>query len=147
MLQRVQTIYLLLAILTIAGFCFAPGIQYQSLEGSLKNVAIWDVKYFFKGYLFFINPILLGIAAGLALISIFLYKKRSLQMTLTLLSIVPILASVAYTLYFFQTKETALDILYTAWNALAILPVIFLVLAYRGIKKDEELIKGLDRLR
>jgi hypothetical protein len=36
---------------------------------------------------------------------------------------------------------------YTPWNAIAILPVVFLLLAYRGIQKDEALIKGLDRLR
>jgi hypothetical protein len=148
MLQRIQTIYLLLALLSIAGLAFAPVIRYENIDLKfVRDLAAWDVKHFYKGYFIFINIISLGISAGLILLSIFLYKKRGLQSALALLAILPVLTVESYVLYFFQTKESSMDMLYTAWNLVAILPVVFLLLAYRGIRKDEELIKGLDRLR
>ncbi len=148
MIQRIQTVYLILAILTIAAFAFVPVVRYESPDFKLvRALAGWDVKHFYEGYFIFLNIIFLGISAGVALLSIFLFKKRSLQSALTLFAILPILTSAGYIFYFFQTKESSLDMVYTPWNAIAILPVVFLLLAYRGIQKDEALIKGLDRLR
>lgn len=148
MIQRIQTIYLILAILTLAAFQFAPVIQYEAPEVKyLRKVAAWDVKHFVNGYYVFVVPILGGIAAGFSLISIFLFKQRNVQALLCWVAMFFHLLSAGFIYYFFRTKETPIDIVYTIWNLSAIPPVVFLLLAYFAIQKDEALVKSMDRLR
>lgn len=148
MLQRIQTIYLLLAITTIAAFLFAPVIRYEAPDIKYVNdLQAWDVKPFISGYFIFIIAILEGIAIGFSLIAIFLYKRRAFQIALSWLALLLHAACAAYIFYFFQTKENPIDIIYTVWNLAAIPPLIFLILAIINIKKDEALVKSMDRLR
>jgi len=148
MLQRIQTIYLLLAIATIASFLFAPVIRFEAADIKYVNdVQAWDIKPFISGYFVFIVAILEGIAIGFSLIAIFLYKRRSFQVALSWLALFLHAACAAYIYYYFQTKENPIDIIYTLWNLAAIPPVIFLILAIINIKKDEALVKSMDRLR
>ncbi len=148
MLQRIQTIYLLLAIATIAAFLFAPVIRYEAADiNYVNNVQAWDVKPFISGYYVFIVAILEGIAIGFALIAIFLFKRRAFQVAFSWIALFFHLATAAYIFYFFQTKENPIDIIYTAWNPAAIPPVIFILLAIINIKKDDALVRSMDRLR
>jgi len=85
----------------------------------------------------------------LSLLIIFLFKKRNYQMILTgiliLLISIFIGASLAYSFNIISKYDAA----FTSWYKL-IIPVIQLilsVLAYRGVKKDEDLVKSYDRLR
>jgi len=148
MVQRIQTIYLLLAISTIAAFLFAPVIRYEAPDIKyVSDIQAWDVKPFISGYYVFIVAILEGIAIGFSLIAIFLYKRRQFQVILSWLALLLHASSAAYIFYYFQTKENPIDIIYTVWNLAAIPPVIFLLLAIINIKKDEALVKSMDRLR
>lgn len=148
MIQRVQTIYLLLAILSVAAFQFAPVIRYEAPDIQyVRNLAAWDVSKFISGYFVFVVPILDGIAAGFSLIAIFLYKKRNIQSLLCWIAILLHLAVVAHIAYFFQTTNTPIDIIYTLWNLAAIPPVVFWLLAHFAIQKDEALVKSMNRLR
>ncbi|MBS1935801.1 MAG: DUF4293 family protein, partial [Bacteroidetes bacterium] len=79
-----------------------------------------------------------------ALIAIFLYKNRKLQLRICIAGIIISLLNIF--LYYRETKtftEGNYDL--TAILAIAI-PVLF-ILAARGINKDEKLVKSLDRLR
>ncbi len=148
MLQRIQTVYLLLAIASIVAFLFAPVIRYEATDiNYVKDLPAWDVKPFFSGYYFFVVLIFEGIAVGLSLIAIFLFKRRQLQLGFCWMVLFFHLATTAYIFYFFQTKATPIDIIYTLWNLAAIPPAIFVALAYHHIKKDEQLVKSMDRLR
>jgi multidrug transporter EmrE-like cation transporter len=134
--------------MALVGFQFAPVIRFEAPEVKyIRQVPAWDVKFFAIGYFFFVIPILGGIAAGLSLIAIFLYRKRNLQSIFCLLAIFFHLLAVGYIFYFFQTKETPIDIVYTVWNLVALPPVVLLGLAYWAIQKDEALVKSMDRLR
>jgi hypothetical protein len=78
------------------------------------------------------------------LIDIFLYKNRKLQQRITILAIIVSLLNIF--LYYEQTQkfvEGNYDL--TAVLSLAI--PVFLILAARGIYKDQKLVKSLDRLR
>lgn len=126
--------------------------------------------YFFKGYevgktfiynsevyKVFINAILTGSAAGLALIAIFLFRKRPLQMLLCWLSMLLMICAMAFVYYKYVTMECAYDYvtqkltecysLYTPWNALGAAAVVMLLAAFYYIRRDEELIKSEARLR
>lgn len=135
MIQRVQTLWLLLAaaasFLTL-NFAFYSGTTAEGayLELNAKeNIPI----------------LILSVAtAVLALVTIFLYKNRKLQMKLTLVGLgVSILTLV---LYFKKTSEFA-NGNYSIWAILSLVVPVFLFFATRGIYKDEKLIKSLDRLR
>ena len=78
------------------------------------------------------------------LINIFLYKTRSIQSRIILVSI--LLECLIIFLFIKQTSHFSTGN-YTIWSALHILIMIFFFLAARGIYKDSKLIKDSNRLR
>jgi len=93
--------------------------------------------------------LLIGISC-LALIGIFLFKKRPTQFKLCIISI--LLAAVAVALEVmnvtgFKTAKSITTGTYQLGSLLPLLMIIFLILAARGIYKDEKLVKSLDRIR
>ena len=137
MLQRIQTIYLLIAAGISAGLIFVFNL-WTNIEG-VQVFAQEEVLYF---YLF------LG-SAALSLISIFRYKDRQSQFVLGRLNI--ILNFILLGLFVYRSlslsgeasdvSEKGIGII------LPILSIVFLVLANKAIKKDEDLVKSVDRLR
>jgi len=81
--------------------------------------------------------------------TIVLYKKRSLQMWfvkfIIIIVVAFIIASGLYT-YIIMTKYDS-DILPGFRMIIPLLQLIFSVLAYRGIRRDDDLVKSYDRLR
>lgn len=147
MIQRIQTIYLLLASLLGAflGF-YNPHLWRARLVNN-------TYKYFSgqSDYKYFVLTMIIILVAFL---SIFLFKKRKLQFRLTLLNFFLSIGLIALQYFLIQQIETQLitaQILDTAtYLPAAFIPipiVILLFLAARGIRKDEKLIKSLDRLR
>jgi hypothetical protein len=148
MIQRVQTLYLLIAISTIALFLTAPAIRYESQDGIVNfNVPAWDVVVFISGYYVYFTLIFAAIASALSIIAVFLFKYRKVQLLITRIAMLPVLLSGLTVLYVFLTKETSLDMIYYYGNILVLLPLAFLFLAQKAIKKDEDLIRSLDRVR
>ena len=136
MLQRIQTVYLLIAAVSSAGLIFVFHLWTNTAE----------IPVFAKDdYLYF--GLFLG-SALLSLISIFSYKNRKAQFMLGRLNI--ILNFILLVLFVVQSlnlsgeadvSEKGIGIL------LPILSIVFLVLANKAIKKDEDLVKSADRLR
>ena len=135
MIQRIQSIWLLLA--AAASFAslkltFYSGYKSNNLFEELKGSS---------NFLLMILSVAVGL---LALITIFLFKNRKLQLRLTLLGIV--LQAAVLLLYFQQTKNY-LQGNYTLTSAISFIIPVFFILAWLGIRKDEKLIKRMDRLR
>lgn len=140
MLQRIQTIWLLLAAacagLTMKFSFFsgnkilAPGqaATFQSLTATSNML---------------INIITVVLLVG-SLIVIFLYKDRRLQLRASIALMV--LSFVNIALYHRETKEFV-EGNFDLTAALAISIPIWLILAMRGIRRDSKLVKSLDRLR
>ena len=139
MIQRIQTLWLLLA----AAAAFLT-IKFSVFSGNM--VAPDQTKKFesltaASNWILLVLTVVLGAAL---LIAVFLYKKRKQQLRITAAAI--ILSVINLALYYSQTRKFAegkLDL--TALIALVI-PVL-LMMAARGINKDEKLVKSLDRLR
>ncbi len=97
------------------------------------------------------HPILfvdIVVVAALSLINIFLYNKRKLQMKICVVNIV--LCLVWYAYYAFMAISMFKGIGSFSMRFAMCLPfvaIILLVLAYKGIKADEELIKSMSRIR
>ena len=136
MLQRIQTIYLLFATGISAGLIFV-----FNLWSTNDNVVVYA-----KDEMLYLG-LFLG-SALLSLISIFSYKNRKSQFMLGRLNI--ILNFILLGVFVYQSlnlsgesnvSEKGIGIL------LPIVSIVFLVLANKAIKKDEDLVKSVDRLR
>lgn len=85
----------------------------------------------------------------LSLAVIFLYKKRNIQILLAKILIFLIIAFTGASLVYSWLIISKYDAAFDSWCKLFI-PVIQLslsILAYRGVKKDDDLVKSYDRLR
>lgn len=139
MIQRIQSIWLLLAAV-FSGLSF----KFPFYSG---NMAASDPAGFVKELTAASNILLLFLTALLVagcFIAIFFFKNRRLQLQLTISLIV--LSLINLVIYFTQIqKYVSGNLALTSVFSIAV-PVL-LLLAARGIRKDEKLIKSLDRLR
>jgi len=136
MLQRIQTIYLLIAAGISGGLIFVFNL-WTNAE---------DVKVFAKDETLYFSLFMGSVV--LSVISIFRYKDRKSQFVLGRLNI--ILNFILLGLFVYRSlslsgeaevSEKGIGIL------LPIFSIVFLVLANKAIKKDEDLVKSVDRLR
>ncbi len=140
MIQRQQTLWLLLA--TIAGvlsfmFPFAVG------EKIVVNTTMKERVDFVAGEDFFI--LILTIAAiGIAAVTIFLFKDRKLQIKLCLLGL---LVSIGILILYILGMNKLLASTPALWSILPVAIIISYFMAFRNIRKDEKLVKSLDKLR
>lgn len=150
MIQRKQTIYLLLALAALI-VCLCLPIGKLTNSATLgEEMAVYNLGFYTSTGIK-AHPILfvdIVIVATLSLINIFLYKRRKLQMRICIVSI--ILCLVWYAYYAFMAFSMFKGIGTFSMNFAVCLPfmaIILLVLARSGIKADEELIKSMSRIR
>jgi hypothetical protein len=86
---------------------------------------------------------------ALALVTIFLYKNRKIQLLLSSIGIVLssglILCSIYYSYIICMRYDATVNPVLK--SAIPVLILVFYYLAYRGIRKDDRLVKSYDRLR
>ncbi len=138
MIQRQQTLWLLLAALAaLLSFMF-PFATGKILEnGKLDDMSL-------KAGSNFLLLIFTGASLILSLIIIFLYKDRKLQIKLSLLGL--LIAVVIVVLYIGQLNKLSNSTL-ALFCILPFAAVAGYFMAFRNIRKDEKLIKSLDKLR
>lgn len=161
MIQRVQTVYLALVLI----FSFV-GLMTTMGEWTFNGDVVADFSNFsfnsygslnqFQSYGPFCMGILLIVVMFLTLMSIMLFRKRLRQLRLTIISTILMVGYVlSYACFAYKfdlmLQEISPDMeLKFHLPFLAVLPIlsIFLnVLAIIGIRKDEALVRSLDRLR
>ena len=136
MLQRIQTVYLLIAAAISAGLIFVFNLWTTNA----------DLLFYAKDNVVYLSLFLLS--AVLSLVSIFNYKNRKFQFVLGRLNI--ILNFILLGLFVYQSLNVSgeADVSEKGIGiTLPILSIVFLVLANKAIKKDEDLVKSVDRLR
>lgn len=136
MLQRIQTIYLCIVVVISAALPFVFSLW---TEDNGKAVYFTEVKISVIGFC---------LCALLALISIFGYKKRQNQFVLNRLNI--ILNFILLGFFVYRTLNLSGETEVSEKGIGMVLPaisIVMLVLANRAIKKDEDLVKSVDRLR
>ena len=149
MIQRIQTVYLLLVVgVLIASMCLPLGHFTDPKEvvytlNSLE-VSSGDVSQS-AGGLFAI----LLLSAIVAVATIFLYKNRVLQIRMTIFNMILMVAFyLAFIIFYFIFKK-ALEASF-CFNWVIGLPLAAMLLNYlatRAIRRDEVLVKAADRLR
>jgi len=139
MLQRMQTIWLLLAA---AGGILT--LKYSFFSGNkIDTSQVKTFEYLTATSNMIILVLTIALVSGI-LIDIFLYKNRKLQLRITILAIIVSLLNIF--LYYGQTKKFV-EGNYDLTAVLSLVIPVLLVLAARGIYKDQKLVKSLDRLR
>lgn len=160
MLQRVQTVYMLASVIAILTMHFFWLASYAMPEATFEFNALglvcttpgfetdqmcWDVF------------LLLLVMVALPLVTIFLYKKRKLQ--LHLLIYTAILNLCYYFLFFWRASQFSEQVfavstsqhLDETYNIIMLcmpaLSIFCLIMAMRGVIYDIALLKSLDRLR
>ena len=135
MLQRIQTIYLFLAALASAGLIFVFALWQENEE----LVYAQDEPSVLALFL---------LSALLSVVTIFLFKNRKLQFVLGRVNIILNLILLGLFVYWSlnvsgesQISEKGIGML------IPIVSIVLLVLANKAIKKDEDLVKSVDRLR
>lgn len=141
MIQRVQSIYLLLIV--VAGYeMISLPLFKATLVSGVENTFLSTES---------LPLFALSIIAGLlALVTIFLFKNRKLQIKLSALGLLLSAGLIALVVYNFGNYGKTPDVAKTAYSWGALMPIamfILFILAWGNIRKDEKLIKSLDRLR
>jgi peptidoglycan/LPS O-acetylase OafA/YrhL len=145
MIQRIQSIWLLLAALTNAGlfyFCLYSGHVMENGADTVKYLRVSD---------HYPSLLIALVTVLLPLVTIFMFKNRKRQRSMIFVSILVCLSFISMTLIrvnkFTRQVPAPTDTTYRVAAILPALAIIFLILAIRGISKDEKLVKSLDRLR
>ncbi len=138
MIQRRQTLWLLLATITaVLSFMFPFVTGKEAIKNMQADKVIDAASDFFL-------LVLTGGSIILSTVTIFLFKDRKMQIRLCLLGLLlSVVIIVRYIMLMNKLTNTTLALY-------AILPFIFLAsyfLAFRDIRKDEKLVKSLDKLR
>lgn len=128
MLQRIQTVYLLVCVVLTA-VCMYFECTADSHPWALT--------------------VIMGICGVLELLDIFLFRQRALQMRVCTFCIILLVGWYAVLVAFAYIQGDGLVGAYRpqVWAAIPAINAILLYLAFRGILRDEMLVRSLDRLR
>jgi len=155
MIQRLQSIYLLLSSLALFALFLFPLAHNVYVDGKPLTIMVTGVYQDVNGQSthtqFFLGiTIATAIIALVPLVIIFLYKNRKQQITFCYLTLVLI---VAYSFWLAQMAKGIMggvQIDTHNWGIglfLSSIAMLLILLAIRAIKGDEKLVKSADRLR
>lgn len=164
MIQRIQSLYLLFVVSTCAWILFGKVVIFDiSGQGPWTEGKTGKIEVSFSHTerildgtvtLSYANPLLqyaLAVIGGLALLSIFLYNNRKLQLLFCGFNyLFTALLGVLIYYYIWQAKGQMAHEELSGLHVLIFIPVLIPLwnfLAMRHILKDEKLIRSMDRLR
>lgn len=141
MIQRIQSVWLILAaaasLLTLKFSFYSGNIIKDGQPKAFSQLVATD------SMLLTITTVATGL---LALVTTFLYKNRTLQSRLCLVAL--LLSCLNLVLFYIEVKKfVPLEGNYDLTAVIAIVVPLFIILAIRGIYRDQKLVKSLDRLR
>ncbi|RXR19058.1 DUF4293 family protein [Flavobacterium amnicola] len=136
MIQRIQSVYLGLAFVVMG---MLPFVFHLWIENDNK-------VYFMSNMLY---AVLFGLSTSLSLLSLLSFKKRQQQFVMNRLNM--ILNLILLGLFVFRTLSISGEAPVVSEKGIGMflpaLTILLLVFANKAIKKDEDLVKSVDRLR
>jgi hypothetical protein len=154
MIQRIQSVYLFLASLVLFSMFFHPLVEMLDPDSNFYRLDLFGIH---EGVGETANKIesalplrfLVFVTAALSLLTIFFYKKRIMQIRLSVFNLMLLIGFYAlFFFYFFHTRnrlDAVADIKVTVIFPLVAFILVFL--ATRGIRKDEMIVRSYDRIR
>lgn len=158
MIQRIQSVYLALGAIALIVLFFFPlasflsDVAYSKLYITHLQPLTPGVEAAVSNTLILPLAVFNGIIAVVAIMSIFLYKRRLFQSRMVKLCI--LMSIILIALIFFVYSPLISRALSVEANYgesfglyLILIAIVMFVLANRGILKDEKLVRSADRLR
>jgi len=151
MLQRIQSVYLFLIVILMVSATYLPLIYFV---GAGSGLVILEAMGFWTGDVYAPHTwgiLSLGVlSAIISFITIFFYKNRNKQILLCKINAAFIIAFyLTVSVYVYSVRGEYNFVLESVQFGL-VFPFIALILdflAYTRIKKDEKLVRSLDRIR
>jgi hypothetical protein len=144
MIQRIQTIYLLIASILSGGIIFTSALWENSLSQEIFALDLLQQE----GLTLKAIPTLYILSAIVPFIAIFLFKNRQLQFVLGRLTLLINLILLGILIYVSQTLPGEMQVSEKGIGMfIPVVVILLIVLANKAIKKDENLVKSADRLR
>ena len=130
MIQRIQSVYLLLLTVSSSfGLFFLPPLEIIDFSFSTKTLL--------ETYLI--------VSIVLSVLTLFIFKYRKVQLLINRLHLTLQIFIFLALIYGLTQSVTGYD--YLIWLLMPVQAIFFIVLANSAIRKDEALIKSIDRLR
>ena len=147
-IQRIQSIYLLIAVILMAVFAFFPALTFELggrefVYGALETGKVGVTH---------IDPLMLTLViliSLLALIDIFMFKNLQRQMSVCFVDIIiglAMLVAIGIQAFYVGGRE-GVTLTWSWYLVLPILSVIFLMMAHKAMSRDKKLLRDSDRLR
>lgn len=152
MIQRIQSLYLLVAAALMSLTLFMP-IATFVVDGNTYELSAFALSCGEVSESTLWMGVMLVMATLLPLVVIFLFKRRTLQVRLCAVEIVLLLGSlVMIGLYYWLTSRLFENFVVEhrqfGWGApMPLVSLVLTALASRAIFKDEVLVRSLDRIR
>ena len=147
MIQRIQTVYMLISAMLI-GFLFA--LPFAEISANDKFY-LFNIKgIILNGDLIHDGApiaILTGIILLLHVAALFIYKKRILQIRFLVLSILLMIGLFGMFYFFTYYSFKGATVSFKIPVAFPLVAIILDYLAIRAIGKDEALVRSIDRIR
>ena len=150
MLQRIQTLYLLAVVVLGIILCFEPVLQLVTPEEAAE-LQVWEVSAFGGAPLEGIWGLTLAtvLIPLLALVDIFLYRRRILQARLNIFLVMLCLGWYGVLAIYVWLAKLSLSVDWhiLPWAAVPLICMVLTLMATRRILKDEALVRAADRIR
>ena len=152
MIQRIQSVFLFISLCFVIPLFFAPVAELGYETGEILSFNLTGFYLTEAGTTTVVSNqyslLLFGILiCALNLITIFLYRRRVLQLRLcvyNILLLIGLTGVVLFTLYSLQNVRSV------SFSMPAVFPVVSIILhylAFRSIRKDELMVQDSNRLR
>lgn len=154
MIQRIQSLYLLIASFLMV-LLFSNPISEIVVENTLflnlyhNKIAAADTELFSPVYTWTLT-VLLSVIVLIEVVTIFLYKKRQVQIRLCIFNLLLMFGLVGLIYYFTKYTITPYEATTSVFLWPIICPMIAIILNYlalKAIQKDENLVRSYDRIR
>lgn len=148
-IQRIQSVYLLIAVILMAVFAFFPALTFELggrefVYGALEAGKVGATH---------IDPLMLMLVvliSLLAFIDIFLYKNLQRQMTVCFVDIIiglAMLVAICIVAVYQSTQHQGLVVAPQWYLLLPVLSIVFLMMAHKAMSRDKKKLLDADRLR
>lgn len=143
MIQRIQSIYLLLTTVLSGVIIFV----FNLWKTSTNNIYVVDL-FNEEELSLKVIPVMFFLTSILAFVTIFLYKNRKLQFVIGRIIILINLFLLGLLIYLSLNLSGEAAVSEKGIGMfIPVLAILLIVLANKAIKKDEDLVKSVDRLR
>jgi Domain of unknown function (DUF4293) len=155
MIQRIQSVYLSLIVLISLLLLKGSFLVFFEKAGTMIKVTFNGIFRETDGQgivlieKLFPLSVIIALIPVLSLITIFFFKKRNIQIWLSKILIGLVSCFILLSCYYsyLVKSEYSGNIIPGIKMVLPLLLLVFSILAFRGISKDDQLVKSYDRLR